>query len=440
MKNYILVLLALLFMVSCGKNAIGGFGEPNPTDNTANTTGKKGAAFSNTTLAWSHKTSQLGAHWMYSWGNVVRDEIPENVEFVPMFWGAGSVNQDNIDRIKQLADAGKVKFVLGFNEPDGASQANMTVDEAIALWPRLEEIGVPLVSPATVSPNNDWMKEFMKRADELKLRVDYVAVHHYGGTNVLSFINKLKETYQAYNRPIWVTEFAVADWNATAPDNNKYSEAAVKDFMKEALTALDDIDWVYRYAWFDGKNAPLYTSALFDADANITPLGEFYAGHKPNADIGPGVDTEFEPPADPGELLVNGGFESGQIAPWQGFKNGVVTSATTEPHTGKFCGRIENGDGSLFYVVDVKPDTTYTLRFFSKWNEVVSQSFSGKIRNNVDNALIYSLADMPMTDKWEETVYEFTVPADVNQLKMVFYKAQGFPPFFMDDVSLKVKE
>jgi hypothetical protein len=377
---------------------------------------------------------------MYSWGNVVREEIPENVEFVPMFWGAGAVNDENINRIKQLVADGDVKFVLGFNEPDGASQANMTVDEAIALWPRLEGIGVPLVSPATVNPTNDWMQEFMQRADELDLRIDYVAVHHYGGANALAFVNKLKDTHQAYNRPIWVTEFAVADWNATSPENNRYTEAEVVAFMEEALTALDDIDWVYRYSWFDGRNAPLYTSALFDDEANITPVGEVYANNKPNPNVGPGVDTEFEEEEDPDELLLNGGFETGQIAPWQGFKNGVVTNATTEPHTGSFCGRIENGDGSLLYIADVEPGTTYTLRFFSKWLETVTNSFSAKLRNNNGNDLLESLPDMPLTDQWEETVYEFTVPDGVTQLKMSFYKGQGFPPFFMDDVSLKVKE
>lgn len=442
MKRQIAVLLTLLVLalVACEKNVIGNFEESSFVDPTEDAVNKKGAAFSNRAKAWSHKTSELGAHWMYSWGNKMRPEIPENVEYVPMFWGAGSVNQENLDTVKKYIDAGKAKFVLGFNEPDGASQANMTVDQALALWPQLETLGVPLVSPATVNPNNEWMQEFMTRADELGLRVDYVAVHHYGGPNVLAFINKLKETYKAYNRPIWVTEFAVADWNATSPESNRYTEAEITAFMEEVLPALDDIDWIYRYAWFDGRNAPLFTSALFDEESNITPVGAIYAANNPNPDIGPGVDTEFEPVVDPDELLLNGGFETGQIAPWQGFKNGVVQAATTDPHTGNFCGRIENGDGSLLYVADVKPDTTYILKFFSKWKEAVPNTFSAKLRNNAGNDLLFSLPDMPMTDQWEEMVYEFTVPAGVTQIKMSFYKGQGFPPFFMDDVSLKVKK
>lgn len=437
MKNQLVLFLSLLVLsLSCEKNVIGIDGDPNTPVTEVGLT-KKGAAFSNNSLRWSHKTSELGAHWMYSWGNIMRDEIPENVEFVPMFWGRGSVTQENINRIKQLVAEGKVKYVLGFNEPDGADQANMSVDEAIALWPMLEQIGVPLVSPATVNPNNAWMQEFMRRADAQGLRVDHVAVHHYGGASVTAFIDKLKQTYQAYNRPIWVTEFAVADWSATTAANNRYSQTEVLAFMDEALKAMDEIKWVHRYAWFDGRQAPLRPSALFDEDGNITPVGQLYAGHRRNGLIGAGRDTEFNPAQDPNELLTNGGFEAGQIAPWQGFKNGVVTAATTAPHAGNFCGRIENGDGSLLYVVNVQPDSTYELRFFSKWRENVSQTFIGTLRNNADNSLIFSLPPMPMTDQWQETVYSFTVPQGVTQLRMSFYKAQGFPPFFMDDVSLK---
>ncbi|MEL7123232.1 MAG: glycosyl hydrolase, partial [Bacteroidota bacterium] len=175
MKKLLILILPLLFAFSCEKNVIGDFGDPVFVDETEDAINKKGAAFANRTKAWSHKTNQVGAHWMYSWGNVMREEIPENVEFVPMFWGKGSVTQENIDRIKQQVAAGDVKYVLGFNEPDGADQANMSVDEAIALWPQLEEIGVPLVSPATVNPTNQWMKNFMAKADELGLRIDYVA-------------------------------------------------------------------------------------------------------------------------------------------------------------------------------------------------------------------------------------------------------------------------
>lgn len=442
----------VLAMLSCSSDDGGGtdtdpiVDDPNPNP-VEDLVGKKGVAYVNTSERWSHRTSQMKAHWMYSWGSFMRDEIPENVEFVPMIWGRGAAQSDEvIDRLKQLKNEGKINYLLGFNEPDGASQANMTVAEAIELWPRLEEVGVPLGSPATVNPNNEWMQEFMQQADELGLRVDFITVHHYGGTSVPNFINKLSTAYQAYGqRPIWITEFAVADWNATSPSANTHSEQAVIGFMESALPALEDIDFVERYAWFDTRqNMPqLYTSSLFDVNNNPTSVGSYYANFAPNNLIGPGQDTDFVPPVEDGEFFLNGGFESGQISPWGGFKNGVVGIGTTEPLTGNFSARIDNGDGSLFYELDVEPGQTFEFKYNTKWRDPVTQSIRAGIRiRDVGGAdgLLFQTEPIPMTDQWAEGSYTFTVPEGVTGLRIIFYKANGFPPLFLDDLSLKEVE
>ena len=71
----------------------------------------------------------------------------------------------NQNLVNSYTMAGKINYVLGFNEPELESQAIMTVDEAIALWPKLEEIGVPLGSPAPAGLNNGWLEEFMTKLD-----------------------------------------------------------------------------------------------------------------------------------------------------------------------------------------------------------------------------------------------------------------------------------
>ena len=97
---------------------------------------KKGIGMSYKELTWSTRIGRLKPFWHYSWNRDLKNNIPDSVEYVPMFWGANSVNDSEITRIKGLINEGKVKHVLGFNEPDLETQANMSVDEAIALWPK----------------------------------------------------------------------------------------------------------------------------------------------------------------------------------------------------------------------------------------------------------------------------------------------------------------
>ena len=125
--------------------------------------GKKGAAISYTDTNWSARVSRLKVFWHYSWGRDLRDEEPENVEYVPMFWGMNSATDEEVASINQLVEDGLIEAVLGFNEPDHEKQANMSVDKALALWPKLEQVNAPLGSPAAVNPLGSWMMEFMEK-------------------------------------------------------------------------------------------------------------------------------------------------------------------------------------------------------------------------------------------------------------------------------------
>ena len=241
-------------------------------------TGKKGACFSRKSGQWSSKISQLNPYWYYSWGRESIEKGPRNIEFVPMFWGKWFKDED-IDYLIKLKNKNKIRFILGFNEPDSRIQSNMSVDEAIALWPKLEAIGLPLGSPATVNPENKWMVDFMKKVDQLGLRVDFICVHHYGGRSVQGLLKKLDRLYTKYNRPIWITEFAPADWDAKSVEENRHTEEDVLEFMRKVLPALEHLDYVIRYAWFSAKttNRALGRSALFDEKNQLTALGRHYA-------------------------------------------------------------------------------------------------------------------------------------------------------------------
>ena len=62
----------------------------------------------------------------------------------------------------------------------------MSVDQAIESWPLIEQVGLPIVSPSVGGPgyNNEWLLEFMERADALNYRVDYIGFHYYPNPNV----------------------------------------------------------------------------------------------------------------------------------------------------------------------------------------------------------------------------------------------------------------
>lgn len=454
MRKIIYILLISVFVTSCNENVIGDFEKKEADYNTETLINKKGVAYSYKTKAWSHRTSDLGANWFYHWGNTPREEIPANVGYVPMFWGRGSVTDAEIERLKQLKAEGKINYVLGFNEPDGHAQANMSVDEAIALWPKLEEIGLPLISPAVVgSPfTNPWMIEFMQKVDQLGLRVDYIGFHSYPGPNVGSFMNKLRSTYESYNRPIWITEFAVADWKATSDDNNKYSEAQVLEFMKAVLPELDKIEWITRYAWFDDgdqSRPALATSRLYDKEGNMTALGQFYAQHNSNLQIGPGTDTEYTPPVDDDEIIFNGHFEGGtwentQWATWDtpngwsGYQSDAADQSITEAFTGFYCGRLLHGSSALETVVAVEENKTYVYKINSKWAEDKSHVQKIVFKDHVANKKIANSDALSSTADWTEFTGEITIPSGVSKLRIILWNDKQ-THFYFDDISLKEK-
>ena len=247
------------------------------------TTTKKGVAFGVSSIdSWEYRLTTLNAKWHYSWNWELQDNYPFDVEFVPMIWGVNSTSTSILSNIASLVDNGDVTHLLGFNEPDLVSQANMTVDQAVESWERIEETGAILGSPVTAAPLNSWMIDFMTRALDENLQVDFVAVHWYGPPNAANFINKINEVFDQYQKPIWITEFAVRDPDATTIENNQYSPEQVLEFMEAVLPELEEMEFVHRYAWFSTSTsnqnyAKTATSVLIDDDNQITPLGEFYA-------------------------------------------------------------------------------------------------------------------------------------------------------------------
>ncbi len=298
-KLKLALLMSLSLFIACSKDTKddpdptpggGGNGDENEVVYEAPKTGKKGADFSTQTVygTWYANVVGLKSHWFYTWGTPLPAKtVPQNCEFVSMFWGKGNVTDAQIDSVKKMKASGTVKYVLGFNEPDLGDQSNMTVDEALALWPKLESIGLPLGSPAVAWPTVTWLSEFMDKAAKQKRRVDFICLHMYVGLDDVHFEHLLQEIHDKYKKPIWITEFATVDNNSTTIDGNMYRPDSVLAFMKRVLPRLEALPYVHRYSWFSGSptSTRLWPSALFDATGKLTTLGQWYADYKPNTQV-----------------------------------------------------------------------------------------------------------------------------------------------------------
>ncbi|WP_440900491.1 glycosyl hydrolase, partial [Actinosynnema sp.] len=104
--------------------------------------------------------ANVRAGWYYTWAVDTQGvSTPPGVEFVPMAWGSGSVTDAALGKAKSLGST-----LLGFNEPDMAGQANLSVEQALNLWPRLQATGMRLGAPAVAYGGDQaggWLDRFM---------------------------------------------------------------------------------------------------------------------------------------------------------------------------------------------------------------------------------------------------------------------------------------
>jgi hypothetical protein len=199
----------------------------------------------NTALARS------AASWYYTWAaghSGIR--TPRGTSFVPMIWGPGSVTASTLSQVKTEG-----RYLLTFNEPDNSGQSNMTVSQAISLWPQLMHTGMKLSSPAVATgaaTPGGWLDQFMTAAKQHGYPVSFIAVHWYGSdfataAAVAQLKSYLQAIHRRYHLPIWLTEFALIRFGATATYPAPPRQAA---FLTAVTRMLRSLSYVQRYAWF----------------------------------------------------------------------------------------------------------------------------------------------------------------------------------------------
>ncbi|MDP9149905.1 MAG: glycoside hydrolase family protein [Myxococcota bacterium] len=219
----------------------------------------------------------LGVSWYYNW-TLNRGSCSAS-RFVPMIWGHTGSEQTApgiANEIKGIVAAG-YDTVLGFNEPDNATQSKITVAAAISLWPAFSASSLRVGSPATQANTAGmaWFTSFMSQvnADTTSaLRVDFIAAHWYGwnagscDANAVSLEAYIKQLEAIPgNRPIWLTEWGCLNLsNPTA--------ATVQAFYSGAIAMFARHPRIERYAWY-----PWTANNELVAGGKLTNLGSVFA-------------------------------------------------------------------------------------------------------------------------------------------------------------------
>jgi len=190
--------------------------------------------------------------------------------------------------------------------PKDASGFSSTrsMEEAVMLWPRLQAMDLPLVSPAPANMNGGWLASFYTNANTLGYRVDYTALHTYPGPSGGSsndLVNTLQSGSSTWNRPVWLTEFSFVNWSGTGT----WTEEDNYNCLAEFLWRAESLDYLRKYAlfvFFEGARGVLPASPAppqpwsavgprsnsYDINENLTAFGKLYAAWDNDATVGTG--------------------------------------------------------------------------------------------------------------------------------------------------------
>lgn len=276
-----------------------------PSANKTTAPSKRGICYNSFSQQEIDVLEKSNVSWGYNWYQSSGSERigPEqNIEFMPMIWGAGEDFDDMVKRTREyLSEHKNVRCILGFNEPMMKGQyggCDLTPKEAAKKWPVLEKIAadfdVLLAGPALTwgfEPLSDgkiygapeeWMDEFIRQYKKMNRkrepRFDFLVLHSY--MDYPSAVMWFCSTYAArYGKKVMLTEFCAWDQDPNQKPHQSLWEQTVA--MSQKVEAMDSEDCVESYAWFMSHAAvnEVPFNSVFserDSDGKLTELGAVY--------------------------------------------------------------------------------------------------------------------------------------------------------------------
>lgn len=257
-KRNLLALFAFLGLVSCEKASIDVLPQPAVQ---ARVTSKKGVGLNETSFGNS-QLSALHVSWYYSWG-FTTSLINPPAQFIPMAFSLNTLPRVTTQPI-----------ILGFNEPDNASQSNITVANALSNWSTLVSRSTRLGSPGTAGnplTTGSWLTQFMTSSPTPK--VDFVCVHWYKGVDYAKFKSDITAIINLYRKPVWITEFAPQTISSALASPTKYTQTQINTFLSQVIPWMEANPMVEKYAYHDCKYG---NAAIFTSTGALTPTGVTY--------------------------------------------------------------------------------------------------------------------------------------------------------------------
>ncbi|KAL2428909.1 hypothetical protein ABEF95_004247 [Exophiala dermatitidis] len=227
-------------------------------------------------IAQSPSSSSGKIQWLFNWELWKPDSLPQTLEWVPCIRTSSHIKDidpfltDIITKCKLQGHLAPFAL-LGFNEPEIPSQANLDVETASTLWkdvvmPARKKFGLRLGSPgmsSDVGRSKPWLDSFLAKIkiqsstnDEQQAGgggtsgIDFLVLHWYG----FRFVDMrlfLEDMHRTYGLPIWLNEFACSKMGE---EKTETTVDEVCDFLREALPWLDKCPWIERYAYFGHRD------------------------------------------------------------------------------------------------------------------------------------------------------------------------------------------